>query len=155
MSILKIKNEQDEWEEVVSLKGSDGTSPIITTSPVDGGYRITIVDVNGTNHIDIMNGSSGSVTTEQITAAIEEYFRNDPITHVCDVKSVNGKTGDIQLSASDVGALPSDTAIPSIEGLAKETFVTSAIASAIAAYDTDAAAYLDEAMALLGEDEAE
>lgn len=39
------------------------------------------------------------------------------------VKSVNGKTGAVVLSASDVGALPSNTKIPSIAGLATETYV--------------------------------
>ena len=40
-------------------------------------------------------------------------------------RTVNGKalTGNITLSASDVGALPSSTVIPSIDGLATETYV--------------------------------
>ena len=40
-------------------------------------------------------------------------------------RTINGKelSSDIRLSASDVGALPSTTAIPSIEGLATETYV--------------------------------
>ena len=44
------------------------------------------------------------------------------ITHP--ITSVNGKTGVVKLTAEDVGALPSTTSIPSIEGLATETFVT-------------------------------
>ena len=39
------------------------------------------------------------------------------------VDSVNGKTGAVTLTASDVGALPDTTVIPSIEGLATETYV--------------------------------
>lgn len=39
------------------------------------------------------------------------------------VDSVNGKTGAVVLTASDVGALPADTSIPSISGLATEDYV--------------------------------
>ena len=47
------------------------------------------------------------------------------------VVSVNGKTGVVVLDASDVGALPDTTVIPSIEGLATEAYVSSAIEDAI------------------------
>lgn len=43
------------------------------------------------------------------------------------VDSVNGKTGDVQLTAADVGALSEDTVIPSIEGLATEDYVDGAV----------------------------
>lgn len=43
------------------------------------------------------------------------------------VDSVNGKTGAVVLNASDVGALPDTTEIPSIEGLATEEYVNNAI----------------------------
>ena len=47
-------------------------------------------------------------------------------------RTVNGKalTGNITLSASDVGALPSSTEIPSIDGLATETYVNTAVRKA-------------------------
>lgn len=45
------------------------------------------------------------------------------------VASVNGMTGAVNLTASDVGALPSTTQIPSIEGLATEEYVDNAIAN--------------------------
>ena len=50
------------------------------------------------------------------------------ITHP--VNSVNGKTGTVVLTASDVSALPNTTVIPSIDGLATEEFVTNKIAEA-------------------------
>lgn len=60
------------------------------------------------------------------------------------VTKVNGKTGEVVLTASDVGALPDTTVIPSIAGLATETYVNNATAAvkndllngAGAAYDT-------------------
>jgi hypothetical protein len=40
-----------------------------------------------------------------------------------EVHSVNGKTGHVVLDAGDVGALPSDTPIPSLDGYATEEWV--------------------------------
>ena len=53
------------------------------------------------------------------------YITNAPVT------SVNGKTGAVTLSASDVGALPSSTQIPSISGLATETYVNNKVAGIV------------------------
>ena len=47
------------------------------------------------------------------------------------VSSVNGNTGDVVLTASDVGALPDTTEIPSIEGLASENYVETKIAELV------------------------
>lgn len=46
---------------------------------------------------------------EDLEKKIEEVRKSIPSVPV---KSVNGKTGEVQLSASDVGALPSNTPIP-------------------------------------------
>ena len=68
-------------------------------------------------------------------------------------RTVNGKalSANITLSASDVGALPNTTQIPSIDGLATETYVDNKVAglvdSAPAALDT-----LNELAAALGDD---
>lgn len=43
------------------------------------------------------------------------------------VDSVNGKTGAVQLTAADVGALSEDTVIPSLEGVATEDYVDGAV----------------------------
>ena len=45
------------------------------------------------------------------------------------VKSVNGQVGEIFLDAEDVNALPADTIIPSIDGLATEKYVDDKIAN--------------------------
>lgn len=45
------------------------------------------------------------------------------------VKSVNGQVGEIFLDAEDVNALPADTVIPSIDGLATEEYVDDKIAN--------------------------
>ena len=51
-----------------------------------------------------------SISPEDIAQAVEDYITEHPIT--APVDSVNGQTGNVVLTASDVGALPDSTAIP-------------------------------------------
>ena len=53
---------------------------------------------------------NAQVTDEQVGKAVEDYLTENPVE--APVQSVNGKTGAVQLSAADVGALPKDTPIP-------------------------------------------
>ena len=53
-----------------------------------------------------------AASPEQIEAAVAAYLEEHPIP--APVTSVNSKTGDVVLSASDVGALPDDTVIPTV-----------------------------------------
>lgn len=39
--------------------GRDGVSPTITITDIDGGHRLTIVDVNGIKTVDVLNGIQG------------------------------------------------------------------------------------------------
>ena len=67
------------------------------------------------------------VSPEVIAKAVEDYLAEHPITS--NIVSVNGQTGEVVLTASDVGALPADTEIPSIVGLASTEYVDNAIAN--------------------------
>lgn len=51
-----------------------------------------------------------SVSPEEIEQAVADYLEEHPIT--APVTSVNSKIGDVVLNASDVGALPNTTVIP-------------------------------------------
>ena len=74
--------------------------------------------------ISVLNGKIGdTAVSEQINTAIGN------ITYP--VNSVNGKTGEVVLNASDVGALPNTTEIPSIVGLASETYVDTKVAELV------------------------
>lgn len=70
--------------------GADGYSPVVTVEAITGGHRVTIEDRTGEHVFDVMDGDSTSAP----------------------VRSVNGKTGVVVLSASDVGAMPAGTYIP-------------------------------------------
>lgn len=79
-----------------------------------------------TSHIDNKSNPHG-ITVSQIGAATKTDI-SDAISSInYPVDSVNGKTGDVTLTATDVGALPNTTEIPSIDGLASESYVNSAI----------------------------
>ena len=67
------------------------------------------------------------VSPEVIAKAVEDYLAEHPIAG--NIVSVNGQTGEVVLTASDVGALPADTVIPSIAGLASTEYVDNAIAN--------------------------
>lgn len=99
--------------------------------------------------------SSTSTNPVQNKAIYTKFtsVQSDIDSKVPSSRTINGKalTSNITLSASDVGALPSNTAIPSIDGLATETYVDNKVAgivdSAPATLDT-----LNELAAALGDD---
>lgn len=57
------------------------------------------------------------------TGAVENLgtYVDTKVAAATAVKSVNGKSGAVTLTASDVGALPSSTSIPQIPGVATST----------------------------------
>ena len=69
--------------------GPSGFSPVIVVSSITGGHQVSITDASGTQSFDVMDGAGS-------------------------VQSVNDKTGVVVLTAEDVGALPSDTVIPTV-----------------------------------------
>ena len=73
------------------VAGNDGFSPTATVTKSGSVATITITDKNGTTTANVYDGSGGGGN----------------------VNSVNGQTGDVVLTASDVGALSDSTVIPS------------------------------------------
>lgn len=56
----------------VNLTGPDGISPEITVTDIQDGHRITITDVNGTQHIDVKDTIIN--TTEAVQKLIDKLF---------------------------------------------------------------------------------
>lgn len=48
-----------DFGEVNTLKGEDGVSPTVDITPIDGGHRVSITDINGTQTADVMDGKDG------------------------------------------------------------------------------------------------
>lgn len=67
------------------------------------------------------------VSDEKIAEAVTAYLDENPVE--VPVESVNGKTGAVELTYEDVGALAADTPIPSTAGLATEKYVDEKIAN--------------------------
>lgn len=111
---------------------------------------------NGANKTVIDTALSSTSTNPVQNKVINTKFntiQSNIDNKVPSSRTINGKalTDNITLSASDVGALPSSTVIPSIDGLATETYVNNKVAglvdSAPSTLDT-----LNELAAALGDD---
>ena len=113
---------------------------------IENGANKTIIDTA------LSSTSTNPVQNKVINTKINS-IQSDIDNKVPSSRTVNGKalTADITLSASDVGALPNTTVIPSINGLATETYVNNKVASIVdsapATLDT-----LNELAAALGDD---
>ena len=60
-----------ENTETVNVRGPDGISPVITVTSIQGGHRITITDINGTQHIDIKDSVLNS--TEAVIRLLSDF----------------------------------------------------------------------------------
>ena len=49
--------------------GSDGFSPIVSVTDITGGHRVSIIDAQGTDTFDVMDGSTGTITN--VTASVD------------------------------------------------------------------------------------
>lgn len=111
-----------------AIKGKNCT--IESIEPISGGQRVTFKwtlddGTEQTTTMDVMNGVDGqdgkgikSVAVNEeshliITYTDDTTYDAGAIEVHSAVDSVNGKTGEVTLDASDVGALPDNTSIPS------------------------------------------
>lgn len=121
----------DSWEQI---KSGDADT-------VDGKHASDFAAASDVSDLQVKVGDT--LVSEQISTAISEI--DYP------VDSVNGKTGAVMLTANDVGALPVDTEIPSISGLATETYVDSKVAGIVDSAP-ETLNTLNELSAALGDD---
>lgn len=66
-------NKGRENPPTVNIRGKPGVSPVLEVTDIEGGYRITITDINGTQSIDVMNTIIES--TEAVGAYLNEYVQ--------------------------------------------------------------------------------
>lgn len=127
------------------------SAPVSSVNSKTGAVTLTASDVgalpSNTTFVSSVNGSSGAVTINVptktsdldndsgfITSAVTSFNGNTgAVTYTAPVSSVNGQTGAVTLTASDVGALPSSTAIPTkTSDLVNDSgFLTSAPVSSV------------------------
>ena len=89
--------------------GSVATAGGIPDYVEANGGKIDTIKVNGT--VQVISDKTVNITVPTKTSDITNdsgYLTSAPVT------SVNSKTGDVVLTANDVGALPDDTVIPTV-----------------------------------------
>lgn len=102
----------NQSSETLGLYGSNNEPPYPVTSvnSQTGAVSLTIP-----TQISELANDSNFITAEQAPVQSVNGQTGDVIIDISgggDVQSVNGKTGDVVLTASDVGALPNTTIIP-------------------------------------------
>ena len=107
----------DEKEDIVTKEKLETKQDKIT------GAATTITDDNLTASHALVSDANGKVAVSTVTSTELGYLDGvtsnvqtqlDKKLETAPVQSVNNKTGAIQLNASDVGALPADTVIPTV-----------------------------------------
>lgn len=68
MSILKIKDQNNNWQSIPAMKGDPGVSPAVTVDTIQGGHQVTITDATHPQ------GQSFNVMDGQDAPAVEEIF---------------------------------------------------------------------------------
>lgn len=113
---------------------------------IESGANKTVVD-------SALNSTSENPVQNKVVDAKFTTVQSDIDSKVPSSRTVNGKalTSDITLSASDVGALPDTTVIPSIDGLATETYVNNKV-SGLVDSAPETLNTLNELAAALGDD---
>ena len=66
-----------ENPETVNVRGPNGISPVIQVTDIQGGHRVTITDVNGTQYVDIKDTIIN--TTEAVQKLIDNLFIVGPL----------------------------------------------------------------------------
>lgn len=95
-TVNNVLAKSDIWRTKTTVAMDDGATAPPTGA--EGWYQQLIA------YIDSLRGEG--VSEEQIAAAVEAYLMEHPVN--VPVTSVNGKTGAVQLTAEDVGALAQD-----------------------------------------------
>ena len=140
----------------------DGFSPTVNIIPVDNGYTVNITDKNDVHSYTLYNGLNGKSAYEyakeggytgtevefsqklakEIPAKVSDLENDKNFIDAtgAPVQSVNDKTGNINLSASDVGARPS-TWTPTAEEVGADKKGTAS--SLVSIHNTDSESHND------------
>ena len=144
--LVEGDNEITITEATETESGLMSASDKVKLNGIEDGANKTIVD-------STLSSTSGNPVQNKVINAKFDEIKASIDSKVPSTRTVNGKnlSSNITLNASDVGALPDTTVIPSIKGLATETYVDNKVSglinSAPEALDT-----LNELATALGND---
>lgn len=71
--------------------GKDGFSPTVTVEEIEGGHRVTITSVSGTQTFDIMNGQDLAEYDQPLNTTDDVKFRSITTTDPLDADTLGGK----------------------------------------------------------------
>lgn len=118
-NVLRVRTEPGgEWTEIPSIQGpqgEDGFSPVVTTTPIDGGTKVTITDKEGDHSFNVMNGEGG-------TADLSNYYNkqevDDKIAEIELTPGPQGERGTVWFTGiADPNASPDPNATPKTDDL--------------------------------------
>lgn len=77
MSILKIKDQNNNWQSVPAMKGDPGVSPAVTVETIQGGHQVTITDATHPQgqSFNVMDGVGGGISDVPVDG--KAYVRKD------------------------------------------------------------------------------
>lgn len=75
--------------------GTDGVSPTVTVTDINGGHRVAITDATGTKTFDVMDGA------QEISEAVKEYLGT--YMYVGEVEPTSGPVLWFDTSSASVG----------------------------------------------------
>lgn len=121
--LVEGENEIAITEATETESGLMSASDKVKLNGIEDGANKTIVD-------STLSSTSGNPVQNKVINSKFDEIKVSIDSKVPSTRTVNGKnlSSNITLNASDVGALPNTTQIPSIDGLATETYVDNKVA---------------------------
>ena len=119
----RIANEQERQREFAQMQeeNAQAVEGAENVNATLNGNTLTVTNREGQSTSVNTKGEAGhgvpagGLTGQMLFKKSDDDYDTDwQDPHAAGVNSVNGKTGDVTLNASDVGALPSDTPIPTV-----------------------------------------
>ena len=144
-------------DELYFIQDADGLATETDDGLMSSEDKIKLDSIEeGANNITVdstLSSTSTNPVQNKIINAKLTSMQTDIDSRVPSSRTINSKnlSADITLTASDVGALPNTTVIPSIEGLATETYVNNKVAGLVDSAP-DTLDTLNELAAALGDD---
>lgn len=93
-AVSRVDNKIAEVNKKVSdgdFDGKDGYSPTISVNEITGGYKLTIIDKNGTKSINIMNGTKGEAGDDGSVVGYTASMELDHETYKLTLKLTDDK----------------------------------------------------------------
>ena len=131
---LEQADEPQELRVSPEVKFLRGFSPTIEVEEVEGGFNVTVTDAEHVETVFIASG--GEVSEEQVAEAVAAYFEENPLQsgateeqaeqierNRLDIVALAKAVGDIEIPEVDLSGYARKSELPSVEGLASESFV--------------------------------